>query len=57
MGEFERLGTNKFEEGDYYVNELGFRVFTAKYLLKKGYCCENECKNCPYKSGNKIHSE
>lgn len=57
MGEFERLGINKFEEGDYYVNELGFRVFTAKYLLKKGYCCENECKNCPYKSGNKIHSE
>jgi hypothetical protein len=23
-------------------------TFTAKYLLERGYCCGNGCKNCPY---------
>ena len=34
----------KFEEGDYYINEMGYRVFTSQYLLKRGYCCKNGCK-------------
>ena len=33
---------------DYFMNEDGFVVFTAKYLLERGYCCGNGCKNCPY---------
>jgi len=37
-----------FEEGDYYVNEQGYRVFTEQYYLKRGYCCKNGCKHCPY---------
>jgi len=37
-----------FEEGDFYINEEGFRVFTEQYLLKRGYCCKNGCKHCPY---------
>ena len=36
------------EEGDFYINEDGYRVFTAQYLLKRGYCCKNGCKHCPY---------
>lgn len=36
------------EDDDYYMNEDGFVVFTAKYLLERGYCCGNGCKNCPY---------
>jgi hypothetical protein len=24
-------------------------VFTAAYHLKRGYCCENDCRHCPYK--------
>ena len=40
---------NKFEEGDFYWSEEGYRVFTAQYLLKRGYCCNNGCKHCPYK--------
>jgi len=35
-------------EDDYYFNNDGFVVFTAKYLLERGYCCGNGCKNCPY---------
>ncbi|MEA5405902.1 DUF5522 domain-containing protein [Arcicella sp. DC2W] len=33
---------------DYYLNENGFMVFTATYHLKRGYCCKNGCKHCPY---------
>jgi len=36
------------EEGDYYLNEQGLMVFTEKYHLKRGYCCQNGCKHCPY---------
>ena len=31
MGEFDDLGRNQFEEGDYYINEMGYRVFTSQY--------------------------
>ena len=33
---------------DHYFNEDGNMVFTEKYLLKRGYCCESGCKHCPY---------
>lgn len=36
------------EEGDFYLSEEGYRVFTEKYLLKRGYCCESNCRHCPY---------
>ena len=36
------------EGEDYAVNEKGLVVFTAKYLLQRGYCCGNGCRNCPY---------
>ncbi|MBC5994899.1 hypothetical protein H8S84_18790 [Pontibacter sp. SD6] len=36
------------EGEDFYFNEHGLMVLTAKYLLKRGYCCKNACKNCPY---------
>lgn len=32
---------------DYYV-ENGLLVFTAAFLLKRGYCCESGCRHCPY---------
>jgi hypothetical protein len=36
------------EQDDYYYSEEGYIVFTEKYLLKRGYCCKNGCKHCPY---------
>jgi len=33
---------------DYYLDDQGRLVFTAKYHLKRGYCCQNGCKHCPY---------
>ena len=35
-------------EQDYYFNENGLMVFTEQYHLKRGYCCKNGCKHCPY---------
>lgn len=32
----------------YSFNNEGYVVFTAEYLLNRGYCCGNGCKNCPY---------
>ena len=31
-----------------YTDEGGLYVFTADYLRRRGYCCENACRNCPY---------
>ncbi|MCD0489324.1 DUF5522 domain-containing protein [Pedobacter sp. MC2016-14] len=28
-------------------------VFTAEYHLKRGYCCKNKCKHCPWNYGKK----
>lgn len=33
---------------EYYINEQGYLVFTEAYHLKRGYCCGNSCKHCPY---------
>jgi hypothetical protein len=39
----------EFKEGlDYYFDESGLMVMTAKYLLDRGYCCGNGCRHCPY---------
>jgi hypothetical protein len=44
----------KFIEGIDYFFEDGLMILTAHFLLKRGYCCQNGCRNCPYaKGGNK----
>ncbi|MFY0652468.1 MAG: hypothetical protein JXQ96_10565 [Cyclobacteriaceae bacterium] len=43
----KRPGDVKNSEGDFYL-ENGFYVFKAQYHLKRGYCCENNCRHCPY---------
>jgi hypothetical protein len=40
------------EHEDFYYNEQGYMVLTAKYLLDRGYCCGNGCKHCPYEYEN-----
>lgn len=39
------------ESSDYYLNEDGLMVFTAAYHLKRGYCCRNRCRHCPWQYG------
>ncbi|TWT96824.1 hypothetical protein Pla108_25980 [Botrimarina colliarenosi] len=33
---------------DYYV-ERGGVVFTAAFLARRGVCCDNGCRHCPYR--------
>jgi hypothetical protein len=35
-------------EGEDFYLENGKYVFTAHFLLKRGYCCESGCRHCPY---------
>ena len=45
-------------EGEDYLIEDGLYVWTAKYLSERGYCCGNDCRNCPYNfvNGRKVIS-
>lgn len=40
------------EDVDYYFED-DLMVLTAHYLLKRGYCCGNGCRNCPYENQSK----
>jgi hypothetical protein len=47
----EQSNEKKLIEGeDFYYTPEGYKCFTAKYHLKKGYCCKNGCRHCPYES-------
>ncbi len=35
------------QQHDFYI-ENGLYVFTEKYLLERGFCCQNGCRHCPY---------
>lgn len=50
MGESKKsISSTKFEEGDFYYTTEGYKCFTEQYHLKRGYCCNNNCRHCPYK--------
>jgi hypothetical protein len=33
---------------DYIMDEDGHAQFTREYLLKRGNCCERDCRYCPF---------
>lgn len=35
-------------EGEDYYLENGLLIFTAHYHLRRGHCCGNRCRHCPY---------
>ncbi|HEX8163342.1 MAG TPA: DUF5522 domain-containing protein [Pyrinomonadaceae bacterium] len=35
-------------EGEDYYFEGAFVVFTERFHLRRGYCCESGCRHCPY---------
>ncbi|MBK9151004.1 MAG: hypothetical protein IPM26_08350 [Saprospiraceae bacterium] len=37
---------------DFYI-EKGYYVFTAEFLLRRGYCCGSGCRHCPYEPRHK----
>jgi hypothetical protein len=46
--EMTESGPPKLVEGSDYYMEGPYMVMTAKYLMKRGYCCESGCRHCPY---------
>jgi hypothetical protein len=39
--EMELLPGDSYMDGPYLV-------FTAQYHLRRGYCCNSDCRHCPY---------
>ena len=37
-------------EGEDFTLEDGKIVFTVRYLLERGFCCNSGCRNCPYRA-------
>tara|TARA_B110000503_G_scaffold125889_1_gene193923 strand:+ start:86 stop:331 length:246 start_codon:yes stop_codon:yes gene_type:complete len=46
----------EIDKDDFYLTEQGYKVFTEKYHLKRGHCCKNGCKHCPYGYDKKTDS-
>jgi hypothetical protein len=40
--------TDELRPEDFY-QEGPYLVFTAAYHLRRGYCCNSDCRHCPYK--------
>ena len=38
----------KLVEGEDFYREGAFVVFTERYHLRRGRCCESGCRHCPY---------
>jgi hypothetical protein len=36
------------EEADWEITEQGLFLATRGFLIRRGYCCANQCRNCPY---------
>lgn len=39
---------NKLLPTDFYY-ENGYRVTTELYHKRRGFCCKNNCRHCPYR--------
>ena len=44
------------EQGkDHYIDpQTGYLVMTSTFLKNRGYCCENNCRHCPYGYEKKV---
>ncbi len=40
--------SDELHAGDTYL-EGPYVVFTAQYHLRRGYCCNSDCRHCPYR--------
>ena len=48
--EKKKNNSKEFVENVDYYFEKGLMVLTAHFLKKRGFCCENNCRHCPYKN-------
>ncbi len=50
----EPLPAPALELGEDYYLENGRVVFTAKYHLRRGHCCNSGCRHCPYRNNKNL---
>ena len=43
-----RRSPEDLKEGEDYYYDGPYLVFTARYHLKRGTCCNSGCRHCPY---------
>ena len=36
------------DEQDWEITAEGLYIATRGFLMRRGYCCANRCRNCPY---------
>lgn len=56
VGMYDLNPNNLVEGEDYYLTPEGYKVFTEKYHLKRGYCCKSGCRHCAYGYDKKTDS-
>jgi hypothetical protein len=45
-------GPGPLVEGRDFYLERGLMVLTADFLRRRGYCCGNGCRHCPWEKGS-----
>jgi len=43
-----KQSTSDEEEADWEITADGLYMATRGLLTRRGYCCANQCRNCPY---------
>jgi hypothetical protein len=36
------------DQVDWIIDSNGFYIATRSFLVRRGHCCANQCRNCPY---------
>jgi len=54
-GKISESKSEKLVEGVDFYFENGLMVLTEHFLKKRGYCCGNGCRHCPYTAADKIY--
>lgn len=48
----KELSKPKLQPTDFYYDKDGKMVMTEEYHKRRGKCCNNGCKHCPYKESD-----
>ena len=49
LNQSSALAQTSLQEGEDYYLDGPHMVFTAAYHLRRGSCCNSDCRHCPYR--------
>jgi hypothetical protein len=47
------FAAQSLQPGDFYHTPEGYLVFTEQYHRRRGFCCGNGCRHCPWRKGKR----